>query len=325
MPFFSIIIPVYNVEKYLVTCIESVLCQEFKDFEILLINDGSLDCSPQICEDFKKKYNQFISVLHKENSGLSAARNTGISMAQGQYLVFLDSDDWLNDNSLISLFRSIKNNEYPDILINRLNLFSQDIGISLECKYNFEEVILKKMSVSQIFRRIIKYDSIILTASTIVVNKEYLIRKNLLFIKGLLHEDNHWVPLIILNAERIGFSNISLYTYRLGREGSIMFIPDIKRIHDIIWIIEDLMRKAVEFEIEKKKALRQWCSVLYCAALKNLSQYNYTQNNYTILICNMEKYRYVLKYNKDIKYFAIYVLCKVIGIRGTAFIINKVS
>ena len=91
-PLLTVVIPVYNVERYLKRCIESVLAQEWKDYEILLVDDGSTDHSPQICDDYVKDYD-FISVIHKENGGLSEARNTGISHAKGEYVYFPDSDD----------------------------------------------------------------------------------------------------------------------------------------------------------------------------------------------------------------------------------------
>lgn len=94
----TVVIPVYNVEKYLKRCVESVLVQEWHNYDILLVDDGSTDSSPQICDDYAKVYD-FISVIHKKNGGLSAARNTGISNAEGEYVYFLDSDDWIEPNT----------------------------------------------------------------------------------------------------------------------------------------------------------------------------------------------------------------------------------
>lgn len=90
----TIIIPVYNVRKFLSKCIESVLCQTFKDFELILINDGSTDGSEKICDEYKKK-DQRIKVIHQQNAGVSNARNCGIRLAKGEYIAFVDSDDWI--------------------------------------------------------------------------------------------------------------------------------------------------------------------------------------------------------------------------------------
>ena len=98
----TVVIPVYNVEKYLKRCVESVLVQEWHNYDILLVDDGSTDSSPQICDDYVKAYD-FISVIHKENGGLSEARNTGISHAKGDYVYFTDSDDWLEPQTFKEL------------------------------------------------------------------------------------------------------------------------------------------------------------------------------------------------------------------------------
>ena len=95
MPYLSVIVPVYNVEDHLHKCVDSIINQTFQDFEIILVNDGSTDSSPQICEDYLKK-DARIKVIHQQNEGVSVARNTGIELAEGDYITFVDSDDWLD-------------------------------------------------------------------------------------------------------------------------------------------------------------------------------------------------------------------------------------
>ena len=103
----SLIIPVYNVEKYLEECLDSVIMQIIVDMEIILIDDGSKDNSGKICDKYAEKYN-FIKVVHKKNEGVSVARNTGIKMAQGNYIFFLDSDDMLAPNILKKIEEDVK-------------------------------------------------------------------------------------------------------------------------------------------------------------------------------------------------------------------------
>ena len=107
MPIISVIVPVYNVEKYLNRCIDSILAQTFSDFELLLIDDGSKDKSGEICDQYAEKDDR-IKVLHKENGGASAARNTGIDHAVGEYIMFADSDDYIGRNMLESLLGLIE-------------------------------------------------------------------------------------------------------------------------------------------------------------------------------------------------------------------------
>lgn len=99
---FSIIIPVYNVERYLVQCLESIISQSIQDYEVILVDDGSTDSSPSICDNYANRSNKF-RVLHKKNEGVSVARNIGLSIASGEYVCFVDSDDWLEPNYLSTL------------------------------------------------------------------------------------------------------------------------------------------------------------------------------------------------------------------------------
>ena len=124
-PLLSVIIPVYNVEKYLKRCIESILIQEWKNFDILLVDDGSTDHSPQICDDYARRYS-FVSVIHKENGGLSEARNTGLSYAKGEYVYFPDSDDWIEPNTFIEISDEIESCIYDIISFDREFVTGED-------------------------------------------------------------------------------------------------------------------------------------------------------------------------------------------------------
>jgi glycosyltransferase involved in cell wall biosynthesis len=104
MPSISIIVPIYNVELYLVKCIESILTQSFTDFELILVNDGSKDNCGRICDEYTKKDNR-IKVIHKKNGGLSDARNAGIQISSGQYIGFVDSDDWIEPEMFEKLYK----------------------------------------------------------------------------------------------------------------------------------------------------------------------------------------------------------------------------
>lgn len=106
MPSLSIVVPVYNIEKYISECIESILCQEYTDIEIILVDDGSTDRSGTICESYKDKY-QNILVIHKPNGGLSSARNAGLKAAKGDYVLFFDGDDTLSENCLSKIMPGI--------------------------------------------------------------------------------------------------------------------------------------------------------------------------------------------------------------------------
>lgn len=113
-PYFSIVLPIYNVEEYLKACVESVLSQGFQDYELILVDDGSTDGCPAICNDYAEKYSN-ISVIHKKNGGLSSARNAGLDVAQGQYIWWVDSDDWIEEGALEKLW-NISCESLPDMV-----------------------------------------------------------------------------------------------------------------------------------------------------------------------------------------------------------------
>ena len=131
--FFSVVVPVYNVEKYLKECVDSILSQTFKDFELILVNDGSKDSGPAICDEYAKNDSR-VKVIHKENGGQSTARNRGIEEATGEFAVFLDSDDLICDNNF---FQDVKNEieDNTDIVVFRYCKYygdrTDECGISL--------------------------------------------------------------------------------------------------------------------------------------------------------------------------------------------------
>lgn len=113
--FFSLILPVYNVERYLSRCIESILQQKFQDFEIILVDDGSTDTSKNLC-DFWAEKSRKIKVFHKENGGLASARNYGLKYASGKYIFFIDSDDWIREDALRGCYEELIGEDECDVL-----------------------------------------------------------------------------------------------------------------------------------------------------------------------------------------------------------------
>lgn len=136
MPKFSVIIPVYNTEKYLDRCISSVIKQTYKDFEIILVNDGSKDNSGNICDEHKKNDNR-IKVIHQKNAGVSTARNIGLKNAVGDYIIFVDSDDFIEGDSLEKLNSILDKNDVDCIIYNLNNI--------MESKFVFKENLIQYM------------------------------------------------------------------------------------------------------------------------------------------------------------------------------------
>lgn len=127
-PFFSVIVPVYNVEKYLRKCVDSILSQSFMDFEVILIDDGSPDNCPTICDEYAKRDCR-VKVIHKPNGGVSSARNAGLNAAIGEYITFVDSDDWIMSN-MLEEFHKMLRNDYPDLAICGYESVDEDGNIT---------------------------------------------------------------------------------------------------------------------------------------------------------------------------------------------------
>lgn len=142
-PVVSIIVPVYNAEKYLRRCIDSVLAQTYQDFELLLIDDGSKDSSGAICDEYAKKVTR-VKVFHKENGGVSSARNVGLDNAKGEYITFVDADDWIKPLYLEHLLRGI---EKSDMVIAYATVFRENDNEGVEEKYLEHDITDKNFSL----------------------------------------------------------------------------------------------------------------------------------------------------------------------------------
>lgn len=320
---FSIIIPVYNVEKYLEHCINSVLKQSFDGYEIILVNDGSTDNSGCICDRYANEYEK-IRVIHKENEGLSEARNVAIRTAKGEYIVLLDSDDSLIENALQNANNIIKKYKNPDIVINRMKSYYEETHSYVECEYKFDESIMNNKSSYEIFEICYRMPDFLGPPWIFIINKEYLQKNGLYFPKGLLHEDEYWSPITLINAKNIGFNNEFLYCYRVNRIGSITKSLNIKKEYDKIKIIDMLMeesKKGKYIEKEKQMLLNR-CSSLYLGVLKNISLYKYeSKSKYKELAFMLKQKRKVLLYSGRKVHTMAYLCTYILGIEFTSKII----
>ena len=192
----SIIVPVYQVEKYISQCIESVLNQTFKDFELILIDDGSKDNSGIICDSYAAKDDR-IAVIHTNNNGAATARNIGLQRASGRYIAFLDGDDYLAENMIERLYGEIENSEYDVVVSDFLNILPDE-------KDNFS-LQLKEKTVSG--REVLEHlkNEKNYGVWTIVWNKIYKreVLKNIRFPDGKYFEDEFFSDKLYLNSNKI--------------------------------------------------------------------------------------------------------------------------
>lgn len=202
-PLLTVVIPVYNVEKYLKRCVESVIAQDWKKYEILLVDDGSTDHSPQICDNYVKTYD-FISVIHKENGGLSEARNTGLSQAKGEYVYFPDSDDWIEPDTFIALSEALESQKFDIISFNR------------EFVKGEEDVIISDPVETQVFEgkdafvKMLKHSYITGFANDKIYRKSLFTDHNVQFPIGKYYEDLGTNYKLFLSAKKVYATNQKL-------------------------------------------------------------------------------------------------------------------
>lgn len=229
----SVIVPVYNVENYLDKCLESIIKQTFSDYEVIIVNDGSTDNSEIIATKYVKKYPGKFKLITQDNGGLGAARNTGIENANGEYYLFVDSDDTIASNALEHLYDKVIQNN-ADIVVFDYKLIDEDgteLGISLGYK-NFYGVMNLEESPSLLLMNPSACNKFF--KSTLFNNT------GIRFPGKVWYEDLRTIPKLYAEAEVILYSSEPLYNY-LQREGSIMHSKDIDKNMEITNALDDLI------------------------------------------------------------------------------------
>ena len=225
---YSVIIPVYNVEKYINRCLKSILSQRYNDLEIILIDNGSTDRSGSICDIYANE-DANISVYHIENHGVGSARNFGLSKARGEFIYFVDSDDYLVGN----LFAEFEDKLTPDLdllVFSYYNSFEQEMTEKNRTKkilpYNGS---YDKYDFSKIFKELFLSD-MLYTVWNKIYRREFLLENNLSFEQYELGEDVRFNLNAYRNVNKVYLSQDSYYVYVIGRKGSAMSSYNPKRL-----------------------------------------------------------------------------------------------
>lgn len=218
---FSIVIPVYNASKYLKECIDSVLQQTYDNYEVLLINDGSTDDSYEICKLYEKN-NDCIKVFTKENEGLSATRNMGIALCTGDYIVFLDSDDYIEKESLFKFNQIIETTSAEVVSAYAYHFDSSGNKKKSRPFLNAEAHV---QSGRDFFRKSLYQNNLRACAPFYITKVDLIKNNNLQFKVGLLHEDELWTPILLSVTNKIVDLRYYFYNYRISNSDSITRDP----------------------------------------------------------------------------------------------------
>lgn len=310
----SIVIPVYNVQKYLKECVNSLFDQIDDQCEVVLVDDGSTDSSGAMCDVLCEEHSQF-RVIHKKNGGLSDARNEGIRQSHGEYILFLDSDDKLSTSCIQIIIEKIKR-QRPDALFGRAQLFSEDED-PIE-KYNIDSY-QKYRTINEPSRAFIELDknpAFWFAAWLVIIRRDFLIDHDLYFEKGILHEDERWVPLVFLNAKSICLFDEAFYLYRINRAGSIVSVRNIKREFDKLSTAEFFFRYPCA-EKNGIELLKGRAAALVFGVILSLKYYK-NSPEYSSLLHRVTDCLPVLQHGK---YRLVLVLCKVLGVERASLMI----
>lgn len=282
----SIIVPIYNVEQYLDKCVESLVNQTYKNLEIILVDDGAKDKSAKIADLWSIKDDR-IKVIHKKNGGLSDARNSGIRIATGDYIGFIDSDDWIN-------------HKMYEILVNNLEKYNADISVcSIEKVYGEDiikvnKILNKKIDIftpKEALENLIDEGTLRQTVWNKLYKREII--KDIYFKVGKIHEDEFWTYQIFGRCKRIVYTDEQLYYY-LQRLGSIMSKPfSMKRLDGLEARnnrLEYIKENFPELTIKAKRSLFFSCLYQYQSMLK--SNHIKNQKNYSQIIQRYIDYSY---------------------------------
>ena len=306
---FSIILPIYKVEKYLRECIESILCQTFKDYEIILVDDGSPDSCPQICDEYALKYPN-IQCIHRPNGGLSAARNSGLLVAKGEYVMFVDSDDFLYDKYALDKVAQ-KSNSSPEIIHYRYAEWYESDNHIYPRNFSYD-IVTDGRSVTDIYCELIDKDAYISSAWSKAVQRKFLIDNNILFERNLLGEDNEWSYHVIMLANKIELIDDILYVYR-RRGGSITTSSTQKNLTDLLYVIEKWEKILIqEKDNERTKVIWMSLAKQYCSALIIYSAINNAETYYQ----RLSEKSYLLQYSKNRRVVIFRRIKRLIGLSG---------
>jgi len=239
----SVVIPVYNVEKYLAESVESVLGQSYTDYEIILVDDGATDSSGRMCDEFAQKDSR-IRVIHQKNGGLSAARNTGLKAARGAYVYFLDSDDYIEEYTLERL-AALAESEQADVVFFDGYVFFDECEPDDNVFRYVREETYEPCSGREMLLQLLQNDEYRTAVPLMLFRTDYLRGNGLQFEEGIIHEDELFTFLVYNADGRVAHCHEQFYARRM-RPASIMTSSGALRRYDsmlrIYNVLSDMYR-----------------------------------------------------------------------------------
>lgn len=320
----SIIIPVYNVEKYIGTCLESIFSQNVseREYEVIIINDGTPDNSMTVVQDYVSRSN--IKIVNQENKGLSCARNRGIQEAQGEYVWFVDSDDYVSEDSISTLLKLIEKEHADVYTFCHRRVFEHDKSMEPEQKgiregyMPIEDFCNTPLCMS--------------CAQFYVFNRNFFVEKNLFFHEGVYHEDMEFIAKVRVLCDKVYVSQSTLYYYLIREAGSIMTSFNVKKHHDCIAIADELLRfkQMNTWTLKKKMSLNKSIAYILILSILTIKKYYEAGNaeakrfvSEVASIITFRKYWRVFMHYKPSLYVYVCMLCVFVSPKIFLFLYPK--
>lgn len=314
---FSIIVPVYKVEQYLDDCVNSVLSQSYKNFELILVDDGSPDSCPQKCDEFQLS-DQRVKVIHKKNGGLSSARNAGLDIASGTYIAFLDSDDFWDDlEALEEIACRLQETEADVMLFPAKKYYGDGRPDVTLVSGKIERSRIINSSQWEAESYLVQTNAYRAAAWNKYIKRSVIENNNLRFKDGYLSEDMDWCGDILVYANSFDWYEKPFYAYRQQREGSITNLGNEKLVADKIWMCTKGLKQAKELSDKKHEMiLASYYAYEYSVAL-GLSRN--VRDRETLR--KMKKLRVLLNYDLSNKVKSVNKVFKLFGYEITRIIL----
>ena len=316
-PLVSVIIPVYRTEQYLKQCVDSVLSQTYREIEIILVDDGSPDKSGMICDEYTKNDSR-VKVIHKENGGSSSARNAGLYAAQGEYVLFLDSDDYyLNTNCIEILVNKARNEKCDIVLFQSLNAYvEKNKFIDNEGAYDVDAINGKNRN--EIFYYLVKNNKAVATPVNKLIESKIIRERDIYFREGITGEDIDWAVRLFVAAKKIVAVNEMVYVYRKENVNSVTHNVSKKSINDFLETIKVVIKWANDWDKEFAETTFSYMAFVYATLYCNIAKYGDP-----LEFTEVKEYDWLFRYAIDKKTKLVRVIYRLFGFKNGIKIIGK--
>jgi len=316
---FSVVVPVFNIQEYISQCIRNILDQTFRDFELIIVDDGSTDRSGEICDRLASA-DERILVIHKKNGGLSDARNDGMKKATGEYIIFVDGDDYIEPDALKQIHEGIAEASDPDVLVTRIRQVFED----RDSRYMDPDMpidLLKNAKKEDYIKWLFGKSDNTWPSVRYVVKRNLILKNGLRFRKGYLHEDIDWTSRLFLHAETFSCIDYYWYNHRKGRRGSITTTRNPKGLLDVIDITASNIRDAIYGDLPPDQRTiifeRLAESVFY-----NLGDYGlFNSKEKGLTLQSLDHNKVILRYARKFRHRLFVSFCRIFGFRTGLYLL----